>query len=90
MSDVFKIEMLQPMHRSTGLRQFAVVAALVSSVFVMVAILADMYCTARWYHHPLESLVALLAGTILFQVPVMIWLWKKYAEKLFQTVRGFF
>ncbi len=70
LSDIFKMELLH----NGGHRFHAVVAAMVTSMLLLVFVYGDMYCTARWYHSPAESLVALAAGAVLFQGPVVAWL----------------
>ncbi|GLC45647.1 hypothetical protein PLESTB_001790000 [Pleodorina starrii] len=74
LSDVYKAEVLRGVDRSAGARQLAVVVALVVSMFTMVFVYSDMYCTARWYHHPTESLSALAVGALVFQAPVVVWI----------------
>ncbi|KAG2499449.1 hypothetical protein HYH03_002396 [Edaphochlamys debaryana] len=77
-SDVYKCEVLREADPGAGgVRQVAVVAALVCSMFALVFVCGDMYCTARWFHHPAESVGALAAGAVLFQAPVGLWLWRR-------------
>ncbi|KXZ50363.1 hypothetical protein GPECTOR_16g536 [Gonium pectorale] len=77
-SDAFKAELLRPRDPrvGAGARQVAVIAAFVSSAFLLVALFGDMYATARWFHARAESLGALAAGAALFNGPVALWLWR--------------
>ncbi|EFJ46623.1 hypothetical protein VOLCADRAFT_92767 [Volvox carteri f. nagariensis] len=77
LSDVYKSELLRGMDQSTDLRQLVVVGGFVVSMFAMVFIFGDMYCTARWYHHATESWAAVFAGALLFQAPVVVWLLRR-------------
>ncbi|PNH04479.1 hypothetical protein TSOC_009347 [Tetrabaena socialis] len=78
LSDAFKAELLRPFDpRGADARQLAAVAAMVCSAFALAFVYGDMYCTARWYHHPAESLGALAAGAVLFQLPMALWLLRR-------------
>lgn len=70
LSDMYKMELL----RDAFLRQAAVAASLVLAALTALTVAADMYFTARWFHSPGESLASLVAGTLLFHVPVGMWL----------------
>lgn len=76
-SDAHKSELLARHDPGAGAAQVAVVSGLVSSVFVLVALYGDMYCTARWYHHPGENLASLGLGAVVFQLPVLVWLMRQ-------------
>ncbi|KAG2441523.1 hypothetical protein HXX76_003145 [Chlamydomonas incerta] len=73
-SDAYKAELLARHDPGAGVAQVAAVSALVGGVFLLVALYGDMYCTARWYHHPGENLAALGLGAAVFQLPVLVWL----------------
>ncbi|GFR44978.1 hypothetical protein Agub_g6288 [Astrephomene gubernaculifera] len=75
LSDIYKAELLRGSDPWVGARQLTVVAAMVTSMFVLVFVYGDMYCTARWYHEPAESLGALAVGAAVFQLPVVVWMW---------------
>ncbi|KAG2437742.1 hypothetical protein HYH02_011118 [Chlamydomonas schloesseri] len=73
-SDAHKAELLARHDPGAGTPQVAAASGLVGAVFVLVALYGDMYCTARWYHHPGENLAALGVGGAVFQLPVLLWL----------------
>lgn len=73
LSDVFKTELLRGVDRGSGARQVLVVAGMVTSMFILVFVYGDMYCTARWYHTPAESLGALISGAAVFNGPIVGW-----------------
>lgn len=75
LSDVYKTEIIGP----TPVRGFFVVVAFVVNMFLYVFVAADMYFTARFFHHVSESVFAVVAGFCLFQAPILIWL--KACEK---------
>ncbi|KAF5830727.1 hypothetical protein DUNSADRAFT_14110 [Dunaliella salina] len=51
-----------------------------ASLLLSCLVSADMYFTAKLFHHPQESLVALVIGAVSLQVPLLWWLHRqKYA-----------
>ncbi|GLI70494.1 hypothetical protein VaNZ11_015400 [Volvox africanus] len=73
-SDAYKTLLFRDMDRSRKLRLFAIVGAVLISTIFIILVFVDMYCTARWFHHPKESVLALLGGAAMFQIPVTVWL----------------
>uniref|UniRef100_A0A7S0WWQ6 Uncharacterized protein n=1 Tax=Chlamydomonas leiostraca TaxID=1034604 RepID=A0A7S0WWQ6_9CHLO len=49
-------------------------AAAVLSMALSLCVALDMHFTARFFHYPAESAIAVLLGAILFQVPVVWWI----------------
>lgn len=72
-SDVVKLQVV-----GAGLlREFAAASSLIGSMVLTVFVCVDMYFTCRFYHYPAESAAALLVGLLLFQVPLIAWLYRR-------------
>lgn len=54
-----------------------VIAAMVVWTLLISAICTDMHTTARHFHEPKESIVAAVAGAVVFQVPMTLYLWSR-------------
>ncbi|KAI8464008.1 MAG: hypothetical protein J3K34DRAFT_493343, partial [Monoraphidium minutum] len=55
-------------------REVGLSVAMVGALVLAGLTAADMYYTAKHFHHPVESLATAVAAFALFQAPVMLWL----------------
>jgi len=69
-SDVIKLEV----YGANIVRELLAGLAFMTSLFTHVMVCADMYFTTRFYHVPMESFLGVLAGLLIFQLPLLVWL----------------
>ncbi|GIL42101.1 hypothetical protein Vafri_134 [Volvox africanus] len=73
-SDAYKAVLVQDIDQNKKLRFFVIFGAVLISIIILILLCVDMYCTSRWFHQPKESVLALLGGGAIFQMPVTVWL----------------
>ncbi|GIL74244.1 hypothetical protein Vretimale_1992 [Volvox reticuliferus] len=73
-SDAYKALLVRCSDRCMKLRLLAMFISVLITTILLILVCVDMYCTARWFHQPKESGLALLAGAVMFQLPVVMWL----------------
>ncbi|KAL6746028.1 hypothetical protein V8C86DRAFT_2445580, partial [Haematococcus lacustris] len=81
-SDVIKLELGGgPGPGRGGLplwRHMAAGSAAVLSMAGLLLVSLDMHFTARHFHQPRESVLALLLGGLAFQAPLLLWIHRKW------------
>lgn len=61
-------------HPGAALHRRLVIVAMVAWTVLMAVICTDMHTTARHFHEPRESIVAALAGLVVFQAPMTLYM----------------